>query len=318
MAVLECTRARTQPALAPRGRRRSRFGRDWRLGYTLTLPVVLVILGLIAFPLGYSIWLSFHDVKLGGQGTWVGLSNYGKLLFDERARIHGDFVNSVKVTAIYTGGALLGKFILGMITALILHADIRARSFWRSLLFLPWTIPAIVSSYSWKWIYNDVNGVANNALLNWGVIDAPILFLADPNLAMWSVLIAVTWQGTPFWTMTFLAGLQSIPGEIYEAAEIDGATTAQSFWYITLPNLTSVILVTAMLSAIFTTNSIQYVYILTNGGPGNATETFPLLAVNQGLRAYDLGMASTIPLIFFPLFAVMIYVITKRMLRQEA
>lgn len=311
-------KAEARPVAIPAPRRRSIFGRDWRLGYALTLPVVLVIIGLIAYPLGYSVWLSLQDIKLGGQGTFVGLNNYVKLLFDSGARIHDDFWNSVKVTVTYTGGALLGKFLLGMLTALILNAHIRARGFWRALLFLPWSIPAIVSAYSWKWIYNDVNGVANNLLLNLGLIDRPILFLADPDLAMRSVLLAVIWQGTPFWTMTFLAGLQAIPSEIYEAAEIDGASTFKSFWYITLPNMTSVILVTAMLSAIWTTNSIQYVYILTNGGPGNATETFPLLAVNQGLRAYDLGMAATIPLIFFPLFALMIYFLTKRMLRAEA
>lgn len=303
--------------LAVPARPRRPLGRDWRLGYALTLPVVLIIVGLIAFPLGYSVWLSLQDIKLGGQGTFVGLSNYAKLLVDSGARIHGDFLNSVRVTIIYVGGALLGKFIIGMVAALALNAEVRAKNFWRALLFLPWSIPAIVSAYSWKWIYNDVNGVANTFLMNVGLIDAPILFLANIDLAMWSVLVAVIWQGTPFWTMTFLAGLQAIPRELYEASEIDGATTAQSFWHITLPNLMPVIVVTAMLSAIFTTNSIQYIYILTNGGPGQATETFPILALSQGLRAYDLGMASTIPLIFFPIFALMIYALTKHMLRTE-
>jgi len=294
------------------------LGRDWRLGSAMTLPVVAIIVGLIAFPLGYSLWLSLQDVKVGGQGSFVGLGNYAKLLVDSGGRIHRDFVNSAQVTLIYTGGALIGKFILGMTTALILHAHIRARSFWRALLFLPWAIPAIVSAYSWKWIYNDVNGVANNFLTNVGLIDAPILFLANPDLALWSVLLSVIWQGAPFWTMTFLAGLQAIPSEIYEAGQIDGASTLQTFWHITLPNMVSVIVVTAMLSAIFTTNSIQYVYILTGGGPGGMTETFPLLAVNQGMRAYDLGIAATIPLLFFPVFALMIYFLTKRILRAEA
>jgi multiple sugar transport system permease protein len=298
-------------------RRRSFLGRDWQLGYMMTLPVVLIIVGLIAYPFVYSIWLSLHDIKVGGAGTWVGLNNYQKLLFDSDARVHDAFVNSVQVTAVYVGGAMVGKFLLGMVSALILHANIRARSFWRSLLFLPWAIPAIVSSYSWKWMYNDVNGVFNNALTNLGVIDRPILFLADPDLAMWSLLASVIWQGTPFWTMTFLAGLQAIPTEMYEAAQIDGASTLKTFFYITLPNMVGVIVVTFMLSAIFTTNSIQAVYILTNGGPGNVTETFPVLAVNQGLRAYDLGIAATIPLLFVPIFAVMIYFLTRRLLKAE-
>ena len=117
--------------------------------------------------------------------------------------------------------------------------------------------------------------------------------------------------------MTFLAGLQAIPGEMYEAAEIDGASTFKSFLYITLPSIASVIVVTLMLSAIWTTNGVQTIYILTNGGPGDATQTFPLLAIAQGLRAYDLGIGSAVPLVFLPVFAVMIYFMTRRMLRAE-
>jgi multiple sugar transport system permease protein len=118
--------------------------------------------------------------------------------------------------------------------------------------------------------------------------------------------------------MTFLAGLQAIPSELYEAAEIDGATTFKSFLYITLPSIASVVLVVVMLSAIWTTNGVQFIYILTNGGPGGATETFPILALSQGLRAYDLGMGTAIPLLFFPVFAVVIYFLTRRMLKEEA
>jgi multiple sugar transport system permease protein len=296
---------------------RHTLGRDWKLGYALLLPVLVVIFGLVAYPLGYSVWLSLQDVKVGAPGTFVGLDNYYKILFDTEARIHDSFWASLRITFLYVAGALIGKFIIGMISALILNAHIRARHFWRSLLFLPWAIPPIVSAYSWKWIYNDVNGVANAMLTNIGLIDAPILFLAKPENALWSVLVGVIWQGTPFWMMTLLAGLQAIPGELYEAAEIDGATTFKSFIYITLPSITSVIVVTVMLSAIFTTNTIDFIYTLTNGGPGGATETFPLLAIAQGLRAYDLGIGSTIPLLFFPFFGVMIYFLTKRLLNNE-
>jgi multiple sugar transport system permease protein len=293
------------------------LGRDWKLGYALIVPVFLVIVGLVAYPLGYSVWLSLQDVKLGAPGTFIGLGNYTKILFDGSARIHDSFWSSLRITLIYIVGALTGKFIIGMISSLILNANIRARHFWRSLLFLPWAIPGIVAAYDWKWIYNDVNGVGNAVLSQVGAIDSPVMFLANPDVALWSVLVGVIWQGSPFWTMTFLAGLQSIPGELYEAAEIDGATTFKSFWYITFPLLGSVIVVTAMLSAIFTINDAAFIYILTNGGPGGATTTFPLLALSDGLRAYDLGIGSTIPLIFFPFFAVIIYFLTKRLLHSE-
>jgi multiple sugar transport system permease protein len=313
MAVLETTAGRS----AARGQPGSVLGREWRLAYLLVLPCLLVIVGLIAYPLGYAVWLSLQDIKIGGQGTFVGLNNYAKLLFDTSTRIQSQFWDSVRVTILYTGGAMLGKFIIGMAAALILNARIRGRNFFRALLFLPWAIPAIVSAYSWKWIYNDINGVLNTLLQQIGLIDRPILFLADPDIAIWALLAAVVWQGTPFWTMTFLAGLAAIPSEMYEAAEIDGASTLRSFFAITLPNLAGVIVVTLMLSAIFTTNAIQFPYILTNGGPGNATTTFPLLALVQGLRAYDMGIASTITLVFFPVFAAMIYFLTRHMLRGE-
>lgn len=313
MAVLETTGRRMVAVRQPL----FSLGREWRLAYCLSLPVVLVIVGLIAYPLGYAVWLSLQNIKIGGQGTFIGLDNYAKILFDSSARINSQFWDSARVTLMYTGGAMVGKFLLGMTAALILNARIKARNFFRALLFLPWAIPAIVSAYSWKWIYNDINGVLNTLFQQLGLIDRPILFLADPNIAIWALLGAVIWQGTPFWTMTFLAGLSAIPGELYEAAEIDGASTFRSFWAITLPNLSGVIVVTLMLSAIFTTNAIQFPYILTNGGPGNATTTFPLLALVQGLRSYDMGIASTVTLVFFPIFALMIYFLTRRMLRNE-
>lgn len=304
-------------AVTRSGPRHRPFGRDWQLGYALIAPVFLVIFGLVAYPLGYSIWLSFQDVKVGAPGTWIGFGNYYKILFDTDARIHDSFYSSLRITFVYVVGACVGKFIIGMVSALILNAHIRAQHFWRTLLFLPWAILPIVGAYSWKWIYNDVNGVANAVLTQIGLIDAPILFLAKPENALWAVLVGVIWQGAPFWTMTFLAGLQSIPTELYEAAEIDGATTFKSYIYITMPSIVNVIVVTVMLSTIFTTNTVDFIYTLTNGGPGGATETFPLLAISQGLRAYDLGIGSTIPLLFFPFFAIMIYFITRRLLSNE-
>jgi multiple sugar transport system permease protein len=315
MAVVGTT-ARRLGAGAPA--RTSILGREWRLAYLMTLPVIVVVLGLIAYPLVYAVWLSMQNIKIGGAGTFVGLGNYAMVLFDSTARINAEFWNSVQVTILLIGGVLLGKFIIGMTMALILNAQIRARNFFRALLFLPWAIPAVVGAYSWKWIYNDINGVLNTFLQQIGLIDRPILFLADPAIAIWALMAAIIWQGTPFWIMTFLAGMSSIPNEMYEAAEIDGASTFRSFFAITLPNLTSVIVVTVMLSAIWTTNSIQFPYILTNGGPGNATMTFPLLALTQGLRTYDLGISATITLIFFPIFAIMIYFLTRRLLRLES
>ncbi|HEX5416352.1 MAG TPA: sugar ABC transporter permease [Chloroflexota bacterium] len=287
--------------------------RDWRLGYLLVLPVAIVIVGLIAYPFLYSIWMSLEAIRVGGAAKFIGLRNYEQLLF---GAFQGRFWNSVLVTVEYTAGAEIGKCCIGIITALILHNSIRARGVFRTLLFVPWAVPAVVSAYSWRWMFDDRLGLWNVLLQDLGAIHSPILWLSNINLALWSVTAATIWQGTPFWTMTFLAGLQAIPSEIYEAAHVDGAGAWHGFWQITLPNLTPVIIVTVMLSTIWTSNGLQYVYILTNGGPVNATETFPLLAYTVGMRDYNLGLAAAVPLLFFPFFAVMIHFLSGRLLRE--
>ena len=298
------------------GVRAHRLGnRDWQLGYLLILPAALVIVGLIAYPFIYSIWMSLQIIHVGGAGKFVWFQNYGNLLFGVyQAR----FWNSVLVTVEYTVSAEVGKFLIGVITALILHNSLKARGLFRALLFVPWAVPAVVSAYTWRWMFDDRLGLWNSLLTNAGLIHMPILFLSSLDLALWSVVAATIWQGTPFWTMTYLAGLQSIPFEIYEAAHIDGANAWHSFWRITMPNLMPVIIVTFMLSSIWTSNNLQYVYILTNGGPVNATETFPLLAYILGMRDYNLGLAAAVPLLFFPVFAVMIYALSGRLLHEEA
>jgi multiple sugar transport system permease protein len=302
------------PAAARRSRAADRLGKDWQLAYPLIAPILIVILGLIAYPFISSIWYSLQDVKIGGQGRFVGLANYTALLTGIESE---RFWNSVKVSVVYTAGVLAAKFVLGMTMALILHHELRARDLWRAIVFVPWAIPGVVSAYAWKWMFDDMRGVINLNLMAWNVIGFPIQFLADYDLALWSVMGAVVWSGTPFWTMTFLAGMQAIPSDMYDAAHIDGAGAVKSFFYITLPNLTPVIIVTLMLSAIWTANGVQYVYILTNGGPAGATETFPMLALTMGIRSYNLGMAATVPLMFFPFFALAIWFLSKRMLRED-
>ena len=143
-------------------------------------------------------------------------------------------------------------------------------------------------------------------------------WLANPDIAMWSVLLVVVWQGTPFWSMMFLAGLQSISPELYEAAAIDGANVFQRFRHVTLPSLSNVIAITCMMSTIWTANGINYVYILTGGGPGGATMIFPMLAYEVGIVSGSrLGMGAAIALCFFPFFLVLIYFLSKRMLASD-
>jgi ABC-type sugar transport system permease subunit len=289
------------------------FGRDWALGYALTTPIIVVLFGLIAYPFGYAIWLSLNDVKIGGTPTWVGLGNYANLLFGMQS---DELLNSAFVTIKLVALALACKFVIGMVSALTLNSAIRSRNVWRGILFLPWSVPAVVAAYSWKWLFDENHGMLDLAGMQLGLITEPIQWLGDYNLALWAIIGATVWQGTPFWTMTYLAGLASIPNELYEAAQIDGAGTTQRFFFITLPNLAPLILITLMLSSMWTANGFQMIYILTNGGPANATTTFPLLAYRWGISNFDLGMGASVPLLFFPIFAVMIYFISRRLLRE--
>ena len=305
--------SRTQPVRRDSVVRSRAFGRDWLLGYGMLSPVLLVLFGLVAYPFGYAVWLSLNDIRVGGEPKWVGLANFQDLLTGAN---HDLLFNSAIVTFKLVVFALLAKFLIGMTTALILHSAIRTRNLFRAMLFLPWSVPAVVAAYSWKWLYDENHGMIDLVAMQVGAIKLPIEWLGDINLAFWAVTASIVWQGTPFWTMTYLAGLSSIPTEMYEAAQIDGAGTVQSFFHITLPNLAGVILVTCMLSAIWTANGFQFIYILTNGGPADATMTFPLLAYQWGIRNFNLSTGAAVPLLFFPIFAVMIYFISRRLLRE--
>jgi ABC-type sugar transport system permease subunit len=156
----------------------------------------------------------------------------------------------------------------------------------------------------------------NNLLLTLGLVEDVISWLSDPRLAMWSCVAVVVWSGTPFYTMSFLAGLQAIPKEQYEAARIDGASLLHEFWYVTIPNLRNVFTIVVMLSTIFTSTNLVIVYTLTNGGPANKTQIFPNLAYNVALQGGRLGYGSAINLVFFPLLAVLIVLLSRRMLNR--
>ena len=162
--------------------------------------------------------------------------------------------------------------------ALVLNQERFCNNLFRSFLLIPWAIPTVISALNWRWIYDDASGLINNVLVRLNLIEETISWLSDPHLAMFSVIAVVVWQGTPFFTMGFLAGLQAIPKELYEAAEIDGASILQQFWYITIARLRPIFITAVMLSTIWTSSGIQFVYILTNGGPADRTQIFPMLS----------------------------------------
>jgi len=293
-------------------RRRYLLGKDGPLAYLFLSPILLVLAGLVAYPFFSAIFLSFQDKMVGAPGTFVGLQNYGTLLHD------AIFRKTVVNTVIYTVVGVTMKAVLGMIIALVINEAIRARNLMRALCFLPWAFPTLIVALNWKWIYEGTQaGLLNMVLYNTGLVSTYVRWLSDANLALFSVIVAMVWQGTPFYAMMFLAGMQAIPKELYEAAEVDGAAVFQRFVKITLPSLTNVIIITMLLSTIWTANNLEFVYILTGGGPNYATHIFPTLSYEIAIASRHLGLGATVPLMFLPILVVIIIVLTRRMLEEE-
>src|SRR5207245_3254532 len=212
--------------------------------------------------------------------------------------------------------AVRPKSVRGVPTAPLLDEPRRWNNVFRTLLFVPWAVPVVIVALTWRWIFDDLSGFLNNFLITFHITSDIISWLADPQLAMACVIAVVVWAGTPFYSMTFLAGLQAIPKELYEAAEIDGASTLQQFFFVTIPRLKTIFVTTVLLSTIWTATNLQFVLILTKGGPASRTEIFPHLAYQIALGARRLGMGAAISLVFFPVLGIIIVLLTRRLLRQ--
>ncbi|HZQ98557.1 MAG TPA: sugar ABC transporter permease [Chloroflexota bacterium] len=288
------------------------LGRDWALGSALVAPVVVIVLSLLAYPFANAIYLSFTDSMIGKGGQFVGLANY----VDFFTNPNNLALKALGITVVITGSAIGGKFLLGLAMASVLNQDLPARNLWRGLMFLPWAVPAVVSAYAWRFLF-DTSGPINGAIAQFQLADDYIYFFNDARLALPALILVVIWSGTPFWTMNFLAGMQSISQEMYEAAEIDGAGTFQRFCYVTVPSLQHVIFVTALLSTIWTSANLTQIFVLTGGGPNYATSTVPFLSYLTAIPGKQIGMGSAQSMLLLPFYAVLVFFLTRRMLRQD-
>lgn len=287
------------------------FGRDWRLGWLFVAPTLLIVGALLIYPFIDAILLSFQDRFIGQNGTWVGFANYTELFARDSA-----FIKALWVTFVITGGAVTGKFFLGMAMATALNQDVPLRNILRGMMFLPWAVPAVVTAYVWRFLF-DTTGPINGAIAEYQLMDDYLYFFASPSTALPALVLVLIWSGTPFWTMNFLAGMQSISQEMYEAAEIDGAATFQRFWHITLPSMQSVIFVTLLLSTIWTSANLTQIFVLTGGGPNYATTTLPLLAYQVAIPGHRLGAGAAISMMMVPFYLVLVFFLTRRMLKQD-
>ena len=287
---------------APRRGATTRLLEDERwLAAVLLLPTVILLGLFIAYPFVEGVLLSVTDARVGVPGHFVGLQNFEALWDDSIFRV------AVSNTFIYTIAATVVKLALGLWLALLLNRHFRGKAFTRAFVLLPFIIPTVLSTFAWKWMFDPTFSVINWTLFQLGLIHTRINWLGDPHLALISVIIVNVWRGVPFYAISLLAGLQTINPELQEAAAIDGARPWQRFWHITWPLLLPVTMVVVLFSVIQTFADFQLVYVLTGGGPANATQLFATYAYQIGIGTGLLSEGAAISLAMFPvLFLVVI------------
>ena len=264
------------------------------LGLIFMLPAAVLLLLFLTYPLGLGVWLGFTDAKVGRPGEWIGLENYIFLATDSVTQL------ALFNTLFYTTVASVLKFFLGLWLALLLNKNLRFKSFFRAVILLPYIVPTALSAIAFWWIFDAQFSIISWALMKMGLIDKYIDFLGEPWNARFSVIAANVWRGVPFVAITLLAGLQTISPSYYEASAIDGATPWQQFRHVTLPLLTPIIAVVMTFSVLFTFTDFQLIYVITRGGPLNATHLMATLSFQRAISGGALGEGAAISIAMVP------------------
>ncbi|MFG1804317.1 ABC transporter permease subunit [Micromonospora carbonacea] len=296
-----------------------RLGRDWRLAALFLAPMAVLVGSLILAPIAWSVVTSTTE-RHGQDSVFVGLANYAALADDEQFR------TGVLNSFVFTAYAEVFKVVLGLSAALLLHRLRRGRAVLAGLLLLPWVVPTVVTAFSWRALLDPIFGSVNTLLTDSGIgpllasahlVDAwPAGWLSEASLAMPSVILVNVWKGVPFFTVAFLAGLKAIPADLYEAATVDGASPWQRFAHVTLPGLRHVITVTVTLSSIWTFNNFDLIWLLTQGGPGNATAPYVLVAYSKAILQLQYGAGAAVTLVMLPVIGGLVFVLV-RLLRRD-
>jgi multiple sugar transport system permease protein len=291
-----------------RARRSAQERADARLGLLLATPAILTILLIAVIPLAGTFWDSLFRLSLRFENAprpFVGLENYRTVLGDE------SWYNALSVTGLVAGVSVVAELVLGMIIALLINRNFRGRGIVRASVLVPWALTTVVSAKMWAWIYDGRYGVANDLLMRLGLIDGPIIFLVRPEVTIWAMIVAEIWKTTPFMALLLLAGLQLIPGELYEAAALDGASRWQTFWRVTLPILKPTILVALLFRTIDAVRMFDLPRVLTNGGPGKSTETVVLYTYNTLFTSLNFGYGSTLAVMTFVIVMFISFIYIK-------
>lgn len=278
---------------------------EYRLKETLTpylfiFPCLLLIGVLLLYPLVNGVVLSFYNKDAYNlEASFVGLKNF-RLLAENRV-----FFIALWHTIWWTLSVLAGRYLLGLVLALLLNQKIRGRVIFRSLILVPWVIPPAIAAIAWKWIYAEQYGILNHLLTSVRIIEHNVAWLANTNTAMWSIIAAGIWQGIPFVAIVLLAGLQAIPGEEYEAAMMDGASAWQRLRYITMPHLRDISFIVIILTTIWNINQFELTYILTRGGPGNLTQILSTYTYQLFFAAFQFSAAATVATVMLVIMMVL-------------
>ena len=294
---------------------RLKVNRDW-LGFWFMLPALGFLVLFLAYPLGLGIWMSFTDVRIGRGGAYIGAENYEwllgtpgewldwlrKFLDGHAPSLPGDsiFWLSVFNTILYTGVASVFKFAVGLYLAILLNEHLPFKAIIRAAVLIPFIVPTVLSALAFWWIFDAQFSIISWSLRQLHLIDHNINFLGDANWARFSVIFANIWRGVPFVAITLLAGLQTVPPSLYEAATIDGATRWQIFRHITYPLLTPIIAVVMTFSVLFTFTDFQLIWAMTRGGPVNATHLMATLSYQRAIIGGNLGEGAAISSAMIP------------------
>jgi multiple sugar transport system permease protein len=295
-----------------RGRRGERFAK-----ILFVVPAALLMVALFGYPVVKNLTMSFQDYSLKtfftGKAPFVGLENYVQVITDPI------FTKAMANTAIFTIASIAFQFVIGMLLALFFHKSFPLSGVLRALFLLPWLIPLIVASATWKSILDQDTGILNGFLQSIGLIDAPIPWLSSPEYALVAVILVNVWIGIPFNLTLLYSGLQDIPEELYEAGSLDGATGWRAFWHITWPNLRAVVGVVLMLGIIYTLKVLDIILGLTGGGPANATQTIALQSYQRSFVEFKFGEGAALSNILIVLslaFAVIYLRSTRRQIDE--
>ncbi|KAB0682984.1 carbohydrate ABC transporter permease [Aureimonas leprariae] len=273
-------------------------------------PALILIVAVMLAPLLLGLTYAFRDVRLLNpfSGGFVGFEQFEKLAKD------ANFWRALKNTVFWTFASLILQFVFGLILALLLDRPFRGRAIAQALVFLPWAVPSFLAGLDFAWLFNPVVGPFPHWLAALGLMDQPFNILGDPNLAIWGPIVANVWWGVPFFAITLLAALQSIPRDIYEAAAIDGAGAFERFRAITLPFLAPTIAITLLLRTVWIANFADLIVVMTNGGPADRTQIVASYIFTTAFRRLDFGYASAIAMVLLVL--LMAYSLTIVVLRQ--